>query len=242
MNLNSLNLKLLIGATYLAIISIGLYFLFSFVDIKDLMSYEFIRSNKDSIIKYKNENFLLLTIAFIIFSIVWVLLLGFAMPLLIFSGFVFGKWWGIIIVLFATTVGATLLYLLVGFFFRSTIEEKLAPKFIKLKSFFLKNDTLYFMSYRFVGGGGTPYAVQNVLPILFDMPLKNYIIATFVGSAPSMFVTVSLGSGIESIIEKNEELSILRVIISPEIYLPIAGFFILLIIAFFIKKIYFKSS
>ena len=52
--------------------------------------------------------------------------------------------------------------LLVGFFFRSAIEEKLAPKLIKLKSFFLKNDTLYFMSYRFIGGGGTPYAIQNI--------------------------------------------------------------------------------
>ena len=58
MNLNSLNLKLVIGITYLAIISIGLYFLFSIVDIKDLMSYEFIRSNKDIILKYQHENFL----------------------------------------------------------------------------------------------------------------------------------------------------------------------------------------
>ena len=152
MNLNFSNLKLVIGITYLAIISIGLYFLFSIVDIKDLMSYEFIRSNKDIILKYKNENFLFLTIIFFIFSVVWVLLLGFAMPLLIFSGFVFGKWWGILIVLTSTTIGATLLYLLVGFFFRETIEQKLAPKFSKLKEFFIINDILYFMSYRFIGG------------------------------------------------------------------------------------------
>ena len=68
MNLNFLNLKLVIGITYLAIISIGLYFLFSIVDIKDLMSYEFIRSNKDIILKYKNENFLFLTVIFLYFQ------------------------------------------------------------------------------------------------------------------------------------------------------------------------------
>ena len=241
MNLNSLNLKIIIGITYLVIISIGLYFLFLFVDIKDLMSYEFIRSNKDVILKYKNENFLFLTCAFFIFSIIWVLLLGFAMPLLVFSGFVFGKWWGIIIVLTSTTIGATLLYILAGFFFREIIEEKLAPKFIKLKKFFIKNDILYFMSYRFIGGGGTPYSIQNILPVLFNMSLKNYIIATFIGSMPSMFVTVAIGSGIEHVIDKNENLSLLSVISSPEIYLPIIGFFIILIIAFFIKKIYFKT-
>ena len=241
MNVNSLNLKIILGIIYLAIISICLYFLFSIVDIKDLMSYEFIKSNKDVILKYKNENFLFLTVIFFIFSVVWVLFLGFAMPLLIFSGFVFGKWWGILIALVSTTIGATLLYILVGFFFREMIEKKLAPKFAKLRRFFIKNDIIYFMSYRFVGGGGTPYAIQNILPILFNMSVKNYVIATFVGSMPTMFVTVALGSGIESIIDKNESLSIFRVINSPEIYLPIIGLFIILVIAFLIKKFYFKT-
>ena len=242
MKLNTLKLKLTLGITYLALISIGLYFLFSFVDIKDLTSYEFIRLNKDIILKYKNENFLLLTTIFFVFCIIWVLLLGFAMPLLVFAGFVFGKWWGILIVLTSTTIGATLLYVLVGYFFRETIEEKLAPKFSKLREFFKKNDIIYFTSYRFIGGGGTPYAIQNVLPILFDMPLKNYAIATFIGSMPSMFVTVALGSGIESVIDQNVKLSISSVLLSPEIYIPIIGFFIILIIAFFIKKIYFKNE
>ena len=241
MKLNSLNLKLIVGTVYISIISIGLYFLFSAIDIKDLMSYEFIRANKDIILKYKNENFLLLTSIFFIFSIVWVLLLGFAVPLLIFSGFVFGIWWGIVIVLTGTTIGATLLYILVGFFFREAIKNKLAPKFSKLKEFFIKNDILYFTSFRFIGGGGAPYAVQNVLPILFDMSLKNYVIATFIGSAPSMFVTVSLGSGIENVIDKNASLNIFTVLFSPEIYLPIIGFFIILIVALVIKKSYFKE-
>ena len=241
MNLNSINLKLILGITYLVIISFGLYFLFSVVDIKDLMSYEFIRLNKNIILKYKNENFLFLAIIFFIFSIVWVLLLGFAMPLLIFSGFVFGKWWGILIVLTSTTIGATLLYMLVGFFFREAIKEKLAPKFSKLREFFIKNDILYFMSFRFIGGGGSPFAVQNVLPILFDMSVKNYVIATFVGSMPSMFVTVALGSGIEKVIDQNVELSVSTVLFSSEIYIPIIAFFIILFIAFVIRKFYFKQ-
>ncbi len=241
MNTNSLNPKLILAIVYLVIIAIGLYFLFSAVDIKDLMSYDFIKLNKDIILKYKNENFLFLTIIFFIFSIVWVLLLGFAMPLLIFSGFVFGKWWGILIVLTSTTIGATLLYMLVGLFFREAIKEKLAPKFSKLKEFFIKNDILYFMSFRFIGGGGSPYVVQNVLPILFDMSVKNYVIATFVGSMPSMFVIVALGSGIEKVIDQNVELSVSTVLFSPEIYIPIIAFFIILFIAFVIRKFYFKQ-
>ncbi len=242
MNITSGKLKLIIATLYLSLLFIGLYFLFSAVDLKDLTSYDFIRSNKDIILEYKEENFLFLTIAFFIFCIIWVLFLGFAMPLLIFSGFVFGKWWGISIVLVSTSIGATLLYVLAGAFFRDFIEEKLAVKFSKLREFFNKNDVLYFTCFRFVGGGGTPYAIQNVLPILFNMPIKNYVVATVVGSIPSMFVTVAIGSGIEKVIDENAELSILKVTSSPDIYLPVFGFFIILISAFILKKIFFEKK
>ena len=97
------------------------------------------------------------------------------------------------------------------------------------------------MCFRFIGGGGTPFPIQNVLPVLFNMSAKNYIIATLLGIIPTTFVTVALGSGIETIIEKNAELSFLPVVQSPEIYLPIIGFFIILIIIFIIKKFYFKQ-
>ena len=241
MNSKSFNLKLFLGITYIGIISIALYFLFSAIDIQDLTSYEFIKVNKDIILKYKNENFLFLTFVFFVFSALWVLLLGFAMPLLILSGFVFGKWWGILIALTSTTIGSTLLYILVGFFFRETVKKKLANKFSKLRELFTKNDIVYFMSFRFIGGGGTPYAIQNILQILFDMSIKNYVIATFIGSMPSMFVTVALGSGLEKIIDQNIELSLLTALYSPEIYLPIIAFFFILIIAIIIKKFYFKQ-
>ena len=241
MNLKLLNVKWVIGSFYLLLLIAGIIFLLTNYNISDFFSYEFIRLNKNIILEYRRENFLVLTILFFIFSIVWVLLLGFAMPLLIFSGFVFGKWWGILIVLTSTTIGAVLLYFLAGLFFRDIIQEKFAPKFSKLKKFFNKNELVYFMFFRFIGGGGTPYAVQNTLPILFNMSMKNYIIATFLGSMPSMFVMVAIGSGIETIIDQNEKLGFVNVFFSPEIYIPIVCFFILLIIGFVVKKLYFKD-
>ena len=241
MDLKLLNIKWVIGSIYLLLLIAGITFLLSKYNISDFFSYEFIRLNKNVILEYRRENFLILTILFFTFSIVWVLMLGFALPLLIFSGFVFGKWWGILIVLTSTSIGAILLYFLAGLFFRDIIQEKFAPKFSKLKKFFNKNELVYFMFFRFIGGGGAPYAVQNTLPILFNMSMKNYIIATFLGSMPSMFVTVSIGSGIESIIDQNAKLSAVNVIFSPEIYIPIVCFFILLLIGFVIKKLYFKE-
>ena len=234
-----LNFKFILGIIYLVIFSIGMYFLFSVIDIKDLTNYKFINLNKEIIFKYKTENFLFLTIIFIIFSILWILLLGFVFPLLVFSGFVFGKWWGTLIVVTSVAIGATLLYMLANFFFRDVIKQKLVPKFYKLKELFIKNDILYFMIFRFLGG--IPFAIQNVLPVLFDMSVKNYFIATFVGCMPTMFIPVAIGSGIEEVIDQNEELSFLTVLSYPEIYIPIIAFISILFIAFVVRKLYFKQ-
>ena len=242
MNITSKNLKLVIAVTYLIALFAVLYFVFSLIDFKDLTNYEFIRAYKESIFKYKNDNLFWLTVIFFIFTIVWILLLGFAGPILLFAGFVYGKWFGILIVLSATTIGATLLYILAGLFFRDLIKEKLEYKFSNLKIFFKKNELFYFLMYRFVGGGGVPYGIQNVLPVLFDISVKNYFVGTLIGSAPLMFVSVALGSGIERFIDKNEELSIFAIITSPDIYLPILAFLIIVTLAFSFRKFIFKKS
>jgi len=129
MELNSKSLKIIIASLYLIILIVGLYYLFSAIDLKDLTSYDFIKSKREVIFNFKEENFLLLSIGFFLFCIIWVLFLGFAGPLLIFGGFVFGKWLGTVLVVVSTTIGATLLYFLVGIFFRDFIKNKLMPKF-----------------------------------------------------------------------------------------------------------------
>ena len=157
-------------------------------------------------------------------------------------GFIFGKWLGTLILIFGNTLGGLLLYQLAKTFFSDLIEKKFKTKFSKFINFFNKNETIYFMCFRFIGGGGTPFPIQNVLPVLFNMSAKNYVIATLLGIIPTTFVTVALGSGIEKIIDQNAKLSFLPVIQSPEIYLPIIGFFIILVVALFIKKLYFKEN
>jgi len=239
--IKSINLKTFLALMYFLIISTGMYFLFSKISLSDLTSFEFIKTNKDIILNYKNENFLFLNIIFFIFTIIWTLSMLFLTPLLLLSGFMFGKWWGILFIVLSTTIGATILYIIGIFFLRNFILEKLSSKFSKLSNFFNKNDILYFMFFRFVGGAGTPFPIQNLLPVLFNMPIKNYFIATLLGNTPPMFVTVAIGSGIEEIIEKNETLSFSTVLLSQEIYIPIFIFFVILFTAFVIKKFYLKQ-
>ena len=241
MKLESSNFKIYLGGVYLIVFFIAVYFLFSTFDLKDLTSYELIKENRETILKYKNNNIFFLTIIFFIITIFLNLLLT---PMLIPTlviGFIFGKWLGMLILIFGNTIGGVLLYRLAKTFFSNLIEKKFKTKFSKFIDFFNKNETIYFMCFRFIGGGGTPFPIQNILPVLFNMSSKNYIIATLVGILPTTFVCVALGNGIEKIIDQNAELSFLPVIQSPEIYLPIIGFFIILIIAYFVKKFYFKN-
>ena len=240
MNFKSTNFKIYLGSTYLIVLLVAIYFLLSNFDISQLTSYDFIRENKGSILKYKENNIFFLTIIFFIIVIsLNILMTPMLLPTLVI-GFIFGKWLGTFILVFGNTLGGFLLYLLAKTFFSDLIENKFKKKFYKFINFFNKNEFFYFMCFRFIGGGGTPFPIQNILPVLFNMSAKNYILATFVGIIPTTFVSVALGSGIESIIDQNAELSFLSVVQSPEIYLPIIGFFIILIGAFIVKRIFFK--
>jgi len=240
MNFKSSNFKIYLGSVYVAVLLAVIYFLFSNFDVSDLASYELIRENKGLILKYKESNIFFLTIIFFIITVLLNLLLcPMLLPTLVI-GFIFGKWLGTLILLFGNTLGGVLLYLLAKTFFSELIREKFATKFSKFIEFFNKNEIVYFMFFRFIGGGGTPFPIQNVLPVIFNMSAKNYIFATFLGIVPTTFVTTALGSGIENIIEQNAELDFLSVFLSPEIYLPILGFFIILILSFVLKNIFFK--
>ena len=182
-----------------------------------------------------------MTIIFFIITIFLnVLLTPMFLPTLII-GFIFGKWLGTLILIFGNTIGGVLLYLLAKTFFSELIKKKLAHRISKFINFFKRNELWYFMCFRLIGGGGTPFPIQNILPVIFNMTIKNYIIATFIGIVPAIFVVAALGSGIENIIDQNAELNFLSAFLSPEIYLPIIGFFILLIVSFFIKRFFFKN-
>jgi len=241
MNSKSQNFKIYLGSAYLVIFLAGIYFLLSNFEISHLTSYDLIKENRGLILKYKENNIFFLTIIFFIITILLnVMMCPMFLPTLVI-GFIFGKWLGTLILIFGNTIGGVLLYLLAKTFFSELIKKKLAHRISKFINFFKKNELLYFMCFRLIGGGGTPFPMQNVLPVIFNMSVKNYIVATFIGIIPATFVAVSLGSGIEDIIDQNAKLSFMSVFLSPEIYLPIIGFAVILITALVIKKYFFKQ-
>ena len=104
----NIKLKLLIGTVYLICFSILMFIIFSNFDLKDLTDVNFFKNNQQLLNDFKSKNIFLLLVLFSIFSIVWVLLLGFGSPLALFAGFVFGKWVGTLISVISFSIGATL--------------------------------------------------------------------------------------------------------------------------------------
>jgi len=165
---------------------------------------------------------------------------GFGLPVALLAGFIFGKWLGIFILLIGMTVGASILYMLGNYFFKEVIKEKFLNRFKNLEIKFKKSEFIYLLIYRFIGG--IPFALSNVLPCIFNVRVSNFFWATLIGIAPQLFLLVSIGSGLEKIIEQNLEAPrIIDLIYSPDIYIPMIAFAVLLIAAIVARKIFYKK-
>ena len=232
-----IKIKLFLSIFYISILSIFLWVFFSHFTLQEITSYDFIKNNRNNLALLKQQNFILLTTFFFLFTIIWVLMLGFGIPIVLTSGFIFGSWIGSLIAVTGLTVGATLLYFFANYFVKDLIEEKFSKKFSNLSSKVKKNEFLFFLIYRFVGG--IPFQISNILPVLFNIKFRNYFFGSLIGMFPQVFVWASLGSGLEKIIDQNLEFpNFIDLIMTKEIYLPIIGFGILIFIGFIVKKFF----
>ena len=236
----SKKIKLFIGLFYISAVGLFLYFIFTKFSFQEITSYEFIKNNRDYFYDLRQTNLFLLGVSFILFSILWVFAAGFGSPLALFAGFIFGKWFGLLFTVIGLSIGATLLYIFANYFLKEIIRDRFLNRFQKLGEKFKKSEFLYLLIYRFIGG--IPFQIQNVLPCIFNVKVYNYFWSTFLGMIPSLFIMISIGSGLEEIIDQNLNApSVIDLISSPSIYIPLIAFFGLLIITIFFRKVFYKK-
>ena len=234
-------IKIYIGLFYLLIVSLFLYFFLSKFSIQQLTSYDFIRENRNYFFELRQTNLFLLSIVFIGLTILWVFpFLGFGSPVALLGGFIFGQVIGTLVVVLGLSIGATFLYLFGNYFLKEFIREKFLNRFSNLEIKFKKSEFIYLLIYRFVGG--IPWQLSCLLPTIFNVKVINFFFATLIGIIPQIFLAVSIGNGLEKIIDQNLEApGIMDLIFSRDIYIPILAFFGLIIITIFIRKIFYKK-
>tara|TARA_B100001057_G_scaffold1579_1_gene1497 strand:- start:24 stop:743 length:720 start_codon:yes stop_codon:yes gene_type:complete len=236
----SKKIKLFIGLFYISAVSLFLYLIFSKFSFQEITSYEFIKNNRDYFYELRQSNLILLGFLFILFATLWVFAAGFGSPLALFSGFIFGKWFGLLFAVVGMTIGATLLYIFANYFLKEIIRDKFLNRYKKLEEKFKKSEFTYLLIFRFVGG--IPFQIQNVLPCIFDVKIFNFFWSTLLGMIPSLFLVISIGSGLEEIIDKNlKPPTIIDLITSSAIYIPLIAFFVLLGITVFLRKKFYKN-
>ena len=234
------NVKIFLGVIYLSIVILFLWLIFNNFTLTELASYDFIKNNTNYLISARESNFFITSLIFLIFTILWVLILGFGTPIFLVGGFIFGKWIGTILVILGLSCGSTLLYILANYFFKDLIKEKFSKRFSSLTEKFKKNEFLFFLIYRFIGG--IPFAISNILPVLFDIKVKNFFFGSLIGMAPQLFIGVSIGAGIEKIINLNQDPpTLLSILNSKDIYLPIIGFIFFIILTYLLRKKFYKK-
>ena len=237
----SKKIKLFIGLFYITILGLFLYYLFSKFSLQQLTSYEFIKDNVDYFSKIKKSNLLLISLSFLLFTILWVFpFLGFGSPVALLGGFILGKWLGVIIVVLGLSIGATFLYIFGNFFLKDFVREKFLNRFLNLEQKFKKSEFFYLLIYRIIGG--IPWQLSCILPTLFNVKVTNFFFATLIGIIPQVFLVVSIGDGLETVINQNlKPPGIIDIIMTPNIYLPLGVFLILIIITIFLRKFFYKK-
>ena len=237
----SKKIKLIIGIFYILLIGSFLFYLFSKFSFQELTSYNFIKENIEYFSDFKKTNIFLLSLTFLFFVILWVFpFLGFGSPVALLGGFILGKWVGMIVVVLGLSIGATFLYIFGNYFLKEMIKEKFLNRFQSLEMKFKNSEFNYLLFYRFCGG--IPWQLSCILPTLFNVKISNFFFATLIGIIPQTFLVVSIGSGLEKIIDDNLEIPrISDIIFSPEIYMPLIVFAVLIIITFLLRKKFYKK-
>ena len=234
-------IKLFVGLSYLILISIFLFLFFSKFSLQEISSYDFIRKNSSYFIEIKNSNLFLVFTIFLVLTVLWVFpFLGFGSPIALLGGFIFGKWIGTIVVVLGLSFGATSLYIFGNYFLKDIIRERFSKKFVNLQVKFKDSEFLYLLVYRLIGG--IPWQLSCLLPTIFNVKISNFYFATLIGIIPTVFLMVSIGNGLEKVIDQNSEIPLITdIIFLPDIYIPLLAFFSLVFISIVLRKLFYKN-
>lgn len=178
-----------------------------FTLLRDYLSYETLRNNHESLVNFKNENY---WVTVIIFIISYITLVTFALPgspiASLTGGFLFGLAFGTFLNVTAAATGATLIFLAAKNGFGNKLTQRIDASegsIRKIRDGIKRDEISYLFLIRLIPI--IPFAVANLVPALFGVSLRNFFFTTYIGIIPGGLVFTWLGSGLSEIFKQNEE-------------------------------------
>ena len=202
----------------------------------DYVSIDALRDNRDVLAALVADNFALVFLGFIA---LYALLVGISFPgaglLSIFGGFLFGTLTGTLGIVVGATLGATAIFLAARYALGDALRAKAGPYMAKFEDGLRENELSYLFILRLVPL--FPFFIVNIVPALFGVRLRNYVLSTLFGIVPGSLVYASVGAGIGAVFDAGEDVELSGLMLQPKVILPIVGLIALSLVPVLYKRL-----
>ena len=190
--------------------------------LKDYISFEALRDNRETLIAFRDAN---IAATVLVFVVGYVVIVAFSLPgalvATLTGGFLFGTFGGSLLSVTGATIGATLIFLAARHGLGDRLREKMDASegtVGKIKKGLDENQWSMLFFIRLVPA--VPFFVANLVPAFLSVPLYRYVISTFLGIIPGSLVYSSVGAGLGEVFALGETPN-LGIIFEPKFLLPI---------------------
>jgi uncharacterized membrane protein YdjX (TVP38/TMEM64 family) len=215
--------KILVALLFLS--AIGAFFFF---DLKNYLSLDTVKANRDSLLVFTQEHY---GPAVVLFILVYILQTAFSLPgatiMTLAGGFLFGSLWATLYVNIGATAGATLAFLAARYLFHEWVERKFGDRLGPIQEGFAKNAFSYLLTLRLIPL--FPFFLVNLLSGLTRVRVSTYVAATAVGIIPGSFVYTFAGRQLGTINTLSE-------LASPRLILAFSLLGLLILVPVFYRK------
>ena len=199
------------------------------------ISLDSLRDNQEFLKGFVADNYI---IAIVGFMALYAVLVAISVPgagfLSIFGGFLFGVTTGTPAVVVGATIGATVIFLIARSALGTGLAAKAGPFMRNFEKGLKENELSYLFILRLVPI--FPFFIVNIVPALFDVKVRNYVLTTLFGIVPGSLVYVSVGNGIGDALAAGGDVPLSGLMFRPAVILPIVGLILLSMIPVAYKK------
>jgi uncharacterized membrane protein YdjX (TVP38/TMEM64 family) len=191
------------------------------LDLDHYLTFAALREHREALTAFVDRHMLL---AGLIYIVSYALVIALSVPggavLTIAGGFLFGSVIATLAVVFAATLGATLVFLIAKTALGDPLRARAGPFLKRMEAGFQEDALNYLLVLRLIPI--FPFWIVNLVPAFLGVPLRTYVLGTFVGIIPGSFVFASVGAGIGSVLDSGEEFSPSSVL-TPQIVIALVG-------------------
>jgi uncharacterized membrane protein YdjX (TVP38/TMEM64 family) len=166
--------------------------LFKVLDLGQYLSLEYLKTSQDKFTQiYTSHRLPVIASYMAIYIVVTALSLPGAAVMTLAGGAMFGFWIGVLVVSFASTIGATLACFVARFLLRDWVQNRFGEKLSRMNKGIEKEGTFYLFSLRLVPI--FPFFVINLAMGLTPMKLWTFYWVSQIGMFPGTMVYVNAG-------------------------------------------------